>query len=131
MSSLIEKIAAVKARLKKEFLHDTRPWVVTFSGGKDSTTVLHLVVEMLMELRKEGHKQLKKVYVVSSDTGVEMPLIEDYTTDKIRQIQDFLQKEQLNIEIALLKPKVRASGRCCLAKVTPHQIKTSVGVRIG
>lgn len=108
MGSLTEKISAVKKRLKKEFLHDTRPWVVTFSGGKDSTTVLHLVVEMVLELRLE-HKQLKKIYVVSSDTGVEMPLIEDYTSDKIRQIRDFINKEQLNMEIDLLTPKVTES----------------------
>ncbi len=36
------KIRTVIDRLKKEFLADTRPWVVTFSGGKDSTTVLQL-----------------------------------------------------------------------------------------
>ena len=85
VASLFDKIKDVKIRLKKEFLADTRPWVVTFSGGKDSTTVLQLVVEMLLDLSTE-EKDFKKVYVVSSDTGVEMPIIEDYTTDKIGQI---------------------------------------------
>lgn len=36
MSELFNKIKIVKARLKEEFLADTRPWIVTFSGGKDS-----------------------------------------------------------------------------------------------
>lgn len=106
--TLSQKISTVKERLKKEFLHDTRPWVVTFSGGKDSTSVLHLVVDMLLELRKE-HKDLKKIYVVSSDTGVEMPLIEDYTTNKLTQIDEFIQRENLNMEVNLLKPKVTES----------------------
>ncbi len=109
MDLLNQKITAVKERLKGEFLADTRPWVVTFSGGKDSTTVLHLVIEMLLEMRDSGEEQSKKVYIVSSDTGVEMPLIEDYVTDKLDQIEKFATKEKLNISVNLLKPKVTDS----------------------
>ena len=109
MDLLNQKIATVKSRLKEEFLADTRPWVVTFSGGKDSTTVLHLVIEMLLEMRAAGEKQAKQVYIVSSDTGVEMPLIEDYVTDKLDQIEKFAIKEKLNISVNLLKPKVTDS----------------------
>lgn len=36
MTELSKKIEIVKSRLKEEFLADTRPWVVTFSRGKDS-----------------------------------------------------------------------------------------------
>ena len=108
MSKIEEKIKLVQERLKKEYLADSRPWVVTFSGGKDSTTVLQLVTEILLELRKEN-KDTKKVYVVSSDTGVEMPIIEDYTTDKLTQIDEFIKKENLNMEVNLLKPKVTES----------------------
>ena len=61
MSKLTEKIVAVKERLKHEYMADSRPWVVTFSGGKDSTTVLQLVAEMLLDLRKEN-RDTKKVY---------------------------------------------------------------------
>ena len=108
MSKLQEKIQSVKTRLKKEFFADTRPWVVTFSGGKDSTTVLQLVVEMLLDLTEE-EKDFKKVYVVSSDTGVEMPIIEDYTTNKIDQINDFIKKSNINMQVNILKPKVTES----------------------
>ena len=105
---LENKIKSVIERLKKEFLTDTRPWVVTFSGGKDSTTVLQLVTEMLLELRMDNI-DTKKVYIVSSDTGVEMPVIEDYTTNKLTQIDKFIKKEKLNMEVNLLKPKVTES----------------------
>lgn len=109
MSELSNKIEIVKARLKEEFLSDTRPWVVTFSGGKDSTTVLHLVVDMLLEMKNEGVKQSKKVYVVSSDTGVEMPLIEDYVGNKLNQIREFSKNEHLDIHVEKLSPKVTES----------------------
>jgi len=102
------KVKSVINRLRKEFLTDTRPWVVTFSGGKDSTTVLQLVTEMLLELRNEN-KELKKIYIVSSDTGVEMPIIKDYTDNKLKKIDEFIKKEKLNMEVNLLKPKVTDS----------------------
>jgi DNA sulfur modification protein DndC len=106
---LEEKITLVVERLKQDFLTDSRPWVVTFSGGKDSTTVLHLVVDMLLEMKKEGIEQTKKVYVVSSDTGVEMPLIEDYAGNKLDQIRIFAEKENLDIHVEKLSPKVTES----------------------
>lgn len=109
MDLLNQKITIVKERLKEEFLTDTRPWVVTFSGGKDSTTVLHLVIEMLLEMKKDNIKHSKKVYIVSSDTGVEMPLIEDYVGNKLEQIHLFTKKENLDVEVNLLKPKVTDS----------------------
>ena len=107
--SLAEKVHDVKERLRKEFLFDTRPWVITFSGGKDSSTVLHLVISMLLDLKKEGISHSKKVYVVSSDTRVEMPLIEDYVSIKLERIRDFVQETQLNVEVNLLSPKVSES----------------------
>lgn len=52
---------------------DTRPWVIGYSGGKDSTVVTRLVFEALMSLPKE--ERTKPVFVVSSDTQVETPLV--------------------------------------------------------
>lgn len=109
MDLLNQKITVVKKRLKEDFLADTRPWVVTFSGGKDSTTVLHLTIDMLLEMRKEGIAQSKKLYVVSSDTGVEMPLIEDYVGNKLDQVRNFAKKENLDIHVEKLSPKVTES----------------------
>ncbi|BAF70787.1 DNA phosphorothioation system sulfurtransferase DndC [Nitratiruptor sp. SB155-2] len=105
---LEEKVKAVKQKLREEFLIDNRPWVITFSGGKDSTAVLQLTIEMLLDLKEEGYKDLKKVYIVSSDTKVEMPIIEEYLDNKLQAIQDFIDKSglNLNIEIKVLKPKV-------------------------
>jgi DNA sulfur modification protein DndC len=59
--------------LKQQYFADDRPWVVTYSGGKDSTCVLQLTLTMLQELHTEGRDH-KHVYVISSDTAVEMPM---------------------------------------------------------
>ncbi|WP_417327438.1 DNA phosphorothioation system sulfurtransferase DndC [Halarcobacter sp.] len=95
-------------KLKEQYFADTRPWVVTYSGGKDSTTVLHLVITMLQELHKEG-KDNKHVYVVSSDTTVEMPIIEKYTKTRLEQITDFANESDLSISAHKLEPKLEES----------------------
>lgn len=106
-------ISKVLKNLKKQFLVDNRPWVLTFSGGKDSTLVLHLTMLMLLELKKEGHNS-KKVYVMSSDTGVEMPIVEIYHFSKMKQLENFVKKEDLNVEVKIVEPKVEDSFWVCL-----------------
>jgi len=105
--SIEERIKRVKERLKREFLADSRPWVVTFSGGKDSTTVLQLTVEMLLDLKRASFKEkFKPVYIVSSDTGVEMPVIDDYFHNKIKDIDNFIANSGLNVHVEILRPEV-------------------------
>lgn len=58
------------------YKHDHRPWLIGFSGGKDSTLLCCLVFEMLKRLDK--NQITKKVYVVSSDTLVENPIVKEY-----------------------------------------------------
>ena len=55
---------------------DDRPWVIGYSGGKDSTTVVELVYKMLLSL--PDWQRTKTVYIVSSDTLIENPLIKIY-----------------------------------------------------
>lgn len=62
--------------IKHVYRSDNRPWVIGYSGGKDSTVVVHLVYQMLKNLRPE--ERHKTVYIVSSDTLVENPLIKIY-----------------------------------------------------
>ena len=58
------------------YQHDQRPWMIGFSGGKDSTLLCCLVMEMLQRLPPE--KRNKTVYIVTSDTMVENPIVRDY-----------------------------------------------------
>ena len=38
--------------MKKVYLHDNRPWMIGYSGGKDSTLLCYLLFEMLKDLPK-------------------------------------------------------------------------------
>ena len=84
------------------YLSDDRPWVIGYSGGKDSTLVVHLVYEMLKRLAPEERR--KSVHIVSSDTLVENPLIKRYLDDMLRLLSASALRDGLPI---------------CVAKVTP------------
>ena len=85
------------------YLSDNRPWIIGFSGGKDSTVVIDLVYEMLRRLPPEKRK--KTVHVVSSDTLVENPLIKEYLTEVIDSIRLAAEDEKLPIVCEIVKPK--------------------------
>ena len=59
--------------IRNVYLGDNRPWILGFSGGKDSTCLVQLVWNALSKLPPE--KLQKKIYVISSDTLVESPQI--------------------------------------------------------
>lgn len=72
--------------IRSVYLNDDRPWVIGYSGGKDSTTVVQLVWYALKELGIENLK--KPVYIISSDTLVETPAIVnhiDISLNKMRK----------------------------------------------
>ena len=74
----------VTDEIQTVYLADKRPWIIGFSGGKDSTAVLSLVYCALLELSPD--KRHKHVYVVSSDTLVETPVV----VDLINYIQEII-----------------------------------------
>ena len=84
------------------YQHDQRPWMIGFSGGKDSTLLVCLVMEMLQRLPCE--KINKTVYIVSSDTLVENPIVRDCMHRMSRMIND--NGAELKIRADIIYPKV-------------------------
>ena len=74
------------SEIQSLYLEDARPWVIGFSGGKDSTAVLQLVYTALLALHPEQRK--KDVFVVSSDTLVETPVVVTLIKRTISEIND-------------------------------------------
>ena len=95
------KLNFTKQELLANFLADSRPWIVAFSGGKDSTVVLQLVYEMLLSLPKEKRK---KVFVVMSDTKVESPVIEDYLQETMKILNESSKDLGLEFEAIIVEP---------------------------
>lgn len=61
----------IKQSLRRLYLEDNRPWLVGFSGGKDSTMLASLVVDAALSLPPA--ERTKPISVVCTDTRVEIP----------------------------------------------------------
>ena len=95
LEELIEEIQYV-------YRSDDRPWVIGYSGGKDSTTVVELVYKMLQSL--PDWLRHKNVYIVSSDTRIENPLIKIYLNEMNDLIGKAAERDGLPIKTAMVMP---------------------------
>lgn len=102
---MFEEYEAIKNEMQLVYLHDQRPWMIGYSGGKDSTLLCQLVFEMLAALPEE--KRTKPVYIVTSDTMVENPIVRDYMHRMNKAINEASQTKKLNIQAHIIYPEIR------------------------
>lgn len=67
------QIEIIKTDIKNLYQSDNLPWVIGYSGGKDSTACLQLIWTAIKEL--DTSKRNKPIYVISTDTLVENPVV--------------------------------------------------------
>lgn len=105
MDSMIQQghLEHSRTALRALYLKDSRPWVVAYSGGKDSTAVLQLVYELVSELHSDGFDQ-KPVFVISSDTRVEAPNVAEYVSTSLIRIANSAREHGLPISVELVTP---------------------------
>ena len=100
IEDLVEEIRAL-------YLLDEVPWVVGYSGGKDSTAVLQLTWMAVSGLPKE--KRHKPVHVISTDTLVENPIVASWVSHSLKVMAESAESEDLPIEPHRLTPTVQNS----------------------
>ena len=81
-----------------------QPWVIAYSGGKDSSVVLDL---FLRAARK--FKSGPQIYVVSNNTRVESPLVSDQLDEMHKVLKAYVYKENLNVSVNLTMPPLSDS----------------------
>lgn len=102
---LSASIDAVVEYIRDLYLEDQVPWVVGYSGGKDSTAVLQLVWTALLGLEPE--QRLKTVHVISTDTLVENPIVAAWVARSLDTMGDAAKRDGLPIEPHRLTPKLK------------------------
>ena len=102
----------IYSEIQDVYLGDSRPWILGFSGGKDSTCMIQTVWSALKKLPES--KLTKKIYVISSDTLVESPKIVETITDSLERIETAAKKSRLPIETNLVRPKLEDSFWVCM-----------------
>ncbi|KUG19210.1 3'-phosphoadenosine 5'-phosphosulfate sulfurtransferase dndc [hydrocarbon metagenome] len=101
----IRSIHDIYAEIQDLYLSDHRPWIIGYSGGKDSTTVVQLVWNAIKAVTPE--QQTKPIYVISSDTLVETPIIIDTINKNLDLINIAAQEQKLPIRSFKLYPKIK------------------------
>lgn len=74
------------------YLSQNKPFIIGFSGGKDSTASLQLVWEALIQIKD---KLNNPIYIISSDTFVEIPKVVNYLYKALEKIQETAEREGL------------------------------------
>ncbi|WP_424948229.1 DNA phosphorothioation system sulfurtransferase DndC [Candidatus Spongiihabitans sp.] len=102
------RLADIRAVLYDEYSQGHRcPWIVAYSGGKDSTLVAHLVFEMLMALPPS--QRIRPVHIIANDTLVESPLVVEHMTDSIKEIGDASTVFDLPVKTCITQPEANQS----------------------
>ena len=101
---MISKFKTIIDHIKLVYMSYNRPFVIAYSGGKDSSMVLQMVWLAVMELAIEKRKN--KIIVISSDTGVENPYILSYLDNAMKNINEYAKKTNMPVESFMISPDV-------------------------
>lgn len=85
MMNIAEKLKIITKDIQEQYLADDMPWVIGYSGGKDSTAVAQMVMYALARLPKEHLN--KEVHILSNDTLVENPSVVEYIDKQLKLIE--------------------------------------------
>lgn len=94
-----QKMMIAMGETLKAYTSGTQPWVVAYSGGKDSTVTLDIVMRTMIQLKKHNPTMLKReVYLMTAQTHM------DFVTDPLKQeelqkIQAAIRRYELPIQI--------------------------------
>lgn len=98
-------IAGLVDEVRELYLADQIPWVVGYSGGKDSTATLMLVWMALREMSADHHH--KPVYVISTDTLVENPVVASWVDGSLDLMRRAATAQNLPIDPHKLTPAIQ------------------------
>lgn len=99
-----EIIDGLMDTIRKLYLCDDIPWVIGYSGGKDSTATLQLVWLALSELPKDQLK--KQVHIINTDTMVESPVISKWVQTSLKTMDDAAEEQGLPFVTHRLTPTI-------------------------
>lgn len=104
---LKKTLELLSIEIRDLYSSDDVPWIIGYSGGKDSTATLQLIWNAISELPAE--KRTKTVYVISTDTMVENPIVAAWVTRSLQSMGEAADRQQLPIKPEKLTPRTEES----------------------
>jgi len=100
-------IAGLGEEIRELYQADEVPWIIGYSGGKDSTAVLQLIWSAIAELPVESRK--KTIHVISTDTMVENPVVSAWVERSHASMKALASEMDMPFKPRILRPKVDES----------------------
>ncbi len=100
--NLDEKIESTYRILKKA--STSKKWIITFSGGKDSSVLLDLSLRFIV-----NEEVPEKVLVIYSDTLLDWPLLRDWALSVLDSVKKYSNKSNLSVETYIVEPSPNES----------------------
>lgn len=105
LRTLPARLGQIKEVLQREYCRKHKhPWVVAYSGGKDSTLLLQLVWEVMADLPQD--QRHRPVIVLGNDTLVESPLVIRHLHNSLANIESAAGSNGLPIQICVTTPAI-------------------------
>lgn len=100
-------IDLLQEEIRNLYTADDVPWIIGYSGGKDSTATLQLVWSAVAALPPE--QRHKTVYAISTDTMVENPVVAAWVANSLKAMEASSTNQNLPFKPLLLHPKTEES----------------------
>jgi DNA sulfur modification protein DndC len=104
VNSLPDRLRQIRRTIRDEYRQPhQKPWIVGFSGGKDSTLLLQVVIESILTISPD--ERTRQVYVLSNDTLVESPVYQSQVVKSLDLIAEGVAALGLPIEVVQTHPE--------------------------
>ena len=104
LENLPAKLKAIRREIRAQYLEEdgNRPWIIGFSGGKDSTILTHLVVETLLAIAPD--QRTRPVHLVCNDTLVESPVFHSFVGKILTTIEENIGALNVPVQVVRTHP---------------------------
>jgi DNA sulfur modification protein DndC len=98
-------VVQLQDEIRALYTADNVPWIVGYSGGKDSTATLQLIWTAIADLPADHRR--KTVYVISTDTLVENPIVSAWVGNSVKRMRTAADEQGLPFRPHMLMPKLQ------------------------
>jgi len=106
-AGLQKYLEGLENEIRELYSLDDTPWIIGYSGGKDSTATLQLIWNAVRKLPES--KRTKIIHVISTDTLVENPIVAAWVTRSLLSMESAAKKQSAPFHPHRLTPKVEDS----------------------
>ena len=100
-------VAGLEDEIRTLYTADDTPWIIGYSGGKDSTATLQLVWTAIAALPPAD--RTKEIHVISTDTLVENPIVAMWVAKSLDTMHDAAAASGMPIRTHRLAPELANS----------------------